>query len=58
MNTLEKEQEFKKWLEQGRYEKRTIESRITNCKTVIFINILKKEILKKSIDYLPIQLMI
>lgn len=34
MNTLEKEQEFKKWLEQGRYEKRTIESRITNCKTV------------------------
>ncbi|WP_273087530.1 hypothetical protein, partial [Capnocytophaga gingivalis] len=34
MNTLEKEQEFKKWLEQGRYERRTIESRITNCKTV------------------------
>ena len=34
MNTLEKEQEFKKWLEQGRYEKRTIESRFTNCKTV------------------------
>ena len=34
MNTLEKEQEFKKWLEQGRYEKRTIESRITNFKTV------------------------
>lgn len=34
MNTLEKEQEFKKWLEQGRYKKRTIESRITNCKTV------------------------
>ena len=27
-------------------------------KSMIFINILKKEILKKSIDYLPIQLMI
>ena len=34
MNVLEKEQEFKEWLEQGRYEKRTIGSRISNCKTV------------------------
>ena len=34
MNTLEKEQEFKEWLEQGRYEKGTIGSRIANCKTV------------------------
>ena len=33
MNVLEKEQEFKEWLEQGRYE-RTIGSRISNCKTV------------------------
>ena len=34
MRILEKEQEFKKWLEQGHYEKRTIGSRIANCKTV------------------------
>ena len=34
MRILEKEQEFKEWLEQGRYEKRTIGSRISNCKTV------------------------
>lgn len=34
MNTLEKEREFKEWLEQGRYEKGTIGSRIANCKTV------------------------
>ncbi|WP_298824869.1 hypothetical protein [uncultured Capnocytophaga sp.] len=34
MRILEKEQEFKEWLEQGHYEKRTIGSRIANCKTV------------------------
>ena len=34
MRIVEKEQEFKEWLEQGRYEKRTIGSRISNWKTV------------------------
>ena len=34
MRNLEKEQEFKQWLEENRYDKVTIQSRITNCKKV------------------------
>jgi hypothetical protein len=34
MRNLEKEQEFKQWLKENRYDDRTIDSRITNCKKV------------------------
>ena len=58
MNVLEKEQEFKEWLEQGHYEKGTIGSRIANCKTVNnkydLYQYFKREILKKYIGYSPI----
>ncbi len=34
MKKLEKEKEFKEWLKENRYDDRTIDSRITNCKKV------------------------
>ena len=34
MRNLQKQQEFKQWLKENRYDDRTIDSRITNCKKV------------------------